>query len=408
LNARIYLLALGTFALGTDLFVIAGVLPAIAHDRGVSITTAGLLITVFALTYGFGAPILAAFTNSIPRRTLLMLVLFGFCLLNVLSALSPTFSILMTTRIIAACFAALYTPTATAIAASLAPPARRGQALAIVLGGLTTATILGVPVGTFLGERFGWPVTFLFVALLAALALLALLVFRLEEIPNPPVLGLKARLAPLLKPDLLLALGPIAFWTFGGFTTYTYIAPFLAQHTHISDPSLMLFIYGAGGVVGSWLGGYLVDRLGPTRPIVFGLIILIVVYATLPLTTNTLFGAICALALWGISGMVLFAPQQHRLLSLSPTLPTIILALNSSALYLGIAGGSAIGSVVLAHRSTNALALTSALLTTFALALYGGSVLVSTRQLRKKATIAVQAPLATVPDGTAHADSRIG
>jgi predicted MFS family arabinose efflux permease len=384
LNPRIYLLALGTFALGTDLFVIAGVLPAIAHEHAVSIDTAGLLITVFSLMYGFCAPVLAAFTNRIPRQALLMIVLAGFSLANVLSALAPTFLILMITRLIAACFAALYTPTAAVVASSLTSPQRRGQALAVVLGGLTTATILGVPIGTWLGQHLGWQATFLFVAGLGFLAFLALLAFRLPHIANPPVLSLKARLAPLLKPELLLAMAPIAFWALGGFTTYTYIAPFLSYYTHITDPSLMLFVYGAGGVLGSWLGGYLVDHFGATRPIVFSLIILIIVYATLPLTATILIGAIIALALWGICGNILFAPQQHRLLSLSPTLPTIMLALNSAALYLGIAAGSAIGGIVLMHSSISTLAPTSAVLTTVSLASFAWSVWVSSRQTSQK------------------------
>ncbi|GCE14586.1 MFS transporter [Tengunoibacter tsumagoiensis] len=373
MNPRIYLLALGTFALGTDLFVIAGVLPAIAHQYAVSIDSTGLLITVFSLMYGFCAPVLAAFTNRVPRQTLLMVVLAGFGLANVLSALAPTFPILLLTRIIAAGFAALYTPTAAVVAASLAAPERRGQALAIVLGGLTTATILGVPLGSWLGQHFGWQATFLLVAALGCLAFLALLAFRLPHIANPPAVSLKARLAPLLKPELLLALIPIAFWSFGGFTTYTYIAPFLSSYTHITDPSLMLLIYGAGGVLGSWLGGYLVDRFGAARPIIIGLFILIIVYATLPFTATTLIGAMLALAIWGTCGNLLFAPQQHRLLSLSPTLPTIMLALNSSALYLGIASGSALGSIILMHSSIGTLAPASAFLTIVALILFASS-----------------------------------
>src|SRR5215469_318373 len=176
-NLRIYLLAVGTFALGTDLFVIAGVLPSIAQDRSVSIDTAGLLVTVFSLVYGFGAPVLAATTSHISRQKLLLIVLLGFSVANLLSAISPTFPILMLTRIIAACFAALYTPAATAVAAALASPERRGQALAIVLGGLTAATVLGVPIGTALGKYFGWRAPFLFVAALGMLAFVMLLIF---------------------------------------------------------------------------------------------------------------------------------------------------------------------------------------------------------------------------------------
>src|SRR5215467_6604602 len=288
MNARIYVLAVGTFALGTDLFVIAGVLPAIARDRSVDITVAGLLVTVFSLTYGFGAPILATFTEKISRRTLLLVVLSCFSLANVGSAIAPTFPILMATRVLAACFAALYTPTATATAVALVAPQRRGQALGIVFGGLTLSTILGVPLGSWLGHHLGWPATFLFVAGLSGLAVVALLALRLKNIPTPPVLGFKARVAPLLQPGTALALLPLTCWTCAGFTTYTYIAPFLARYTHITDPTLMLFIFGAGAVLGSWLGGYLVDRFGSTRPILCGLIVLVAIYATLPLTATTL------------------------------------------------------------------------------------------------------------------------
>jgi DHA1 family inner membrane transport protein len=400
LNARLYVLALGTFALGTDLFVIAGVLPAIAHDRSVHINVAGLLVTVFSLTYGFGAPILATFTEKIARRTLLLVVLLGFSLANVGSAISPTFPILMATRVLAACFAALYTPTATATAVALVAPQRRGQALGIVFGGLTLSTILGVPLGTWLGHQLGWPATFLFVAGLSGLAVVTLLALRLRNIPHPPVLGFKARVAPLLQPGTALALLPLTCWTCAGFTTYTYIAPFLARYTHLTDPTLMLFIFGAGAVVGSWLGGYLVDRFGSTRPILLGLMVLVANYATLPLTATTLFGAACALALWGICGSVLFAPQQHRMLALIPASPTVILALNSSALYLGLAGGSVIGSLVLARDSISALTPTSAVLVMLSLAIFACSVQFSAQQRGKRVSSSTQTPSPTAAGDT--------
>src|SRR5262249_42176440 len=137
--------------------------------------------------------------------------------------------------------------------------------------------------------------------------------------------------------------------------------PLLSQNTHISDPTFMLFIYGFGGVVGSWLGGYLVDRIGSNLPITLSLLVLIILLATFPLITTTVIGASVALALWGTLGWVLLAPQQHRLLALAPKVPTLILALNSSATYLGIAAGSAIGSLVLAQTSVLLLGPISAL-----------------------------------------------
>lgn len=246
MNPRIYLLALGTLALGTDVFVMAGVLPAIAHDRNVSVETAGLLVTVFSLVYGFGAPFLAMLTSQMSRRTLLLAVLLGFCATNILSALAPTFPLMLATRVLAACFAALYTPTASAVAATVVSPQQRGQALATVLGGLTLSTVLGVPAGTWVGLHLGWPFTFILVAILAGIAFLSLLFVGVPPVATPPTISLKARLTPLTQPLLLLALLPTALWTLGGFTIYTYINPFFQQTTHVTDPSILLLLYGIG------------------------------------------------------------------------------------------------------------------------------------------------------------------
>ena len=148
---RILMLAVGTFALGTDVQVIAGILPTIAHDIAVPVATAGLLVTVFALTYALGSPTLATLTGSVARRRLLIGSLGVFVGANVLAALAQNFGVLVLARILAAGGAALYTPTASAVAVALAPTEKRGRALALVLGGITLAAVLGVPIGTLLG-----------------------------------------------------------------------------------------------------------------------------------------------------------------------------------------------------------------------------------------------------------------
>lgn len=357
MNRRIYLLALGAFAFGTDLFVMAGVLPLIAHDRGVSVTTAGLVVTAFSLVYGFGAPFLAAFTNRFPRHLLLMGVLLGFCLANVLSALSATFPLLLFTRVLAACCAALYMPNASVIASALAPAAQRGQALSVVLGGFTIATVLGVPLGTWIGVHIGWQATFLFVVLLALLALLSLIILRLPRVEIPQATGLKARFAPLADLRVLLALLPSLFWACGATTIYTYIALILRQETQVTDPSGLLLIYGIGLVVGNGLGGLAADRFGVNRPIVIGLIVLMVTSAALPFTTTTISGAAIILGIWGMANLTMAAPQQHRLLSLSAGIPTMIIALSSSMAYLGIAAGSGVGNGILTLTNGSITAL---------------------------------------------------
>jgi predicted MFS family arabinose efflux permease len=179
MNPRIVLLALGMFALGTDAFIVAGVLPVIARETRVTEGLVGQLITVFSLTYGLFAPVLAATTGRWPRQRVLMGALGLLGLANLASALSPSFPLLLLTRILAGCFAATYTPLAFAVGIELAPPAKRAQALALVVSGLNVATVLGAPSGAWIGEHFGWRLSFLLVAGLAGVAFLFLVIFRL-------------------------------------------------------------------------------------------------------------------------------------------------------------------------------------------------------------------------------------
>ena len=198
MNRRIVILALGAFAFGTDVFVMAGVLPVIARDTGVSINTASLLITVFSLVFSLGAPFLAVLTNHISRQKLLLWVLLGFCLANLLAALSPTYLFLLAMRVLAAGCAALYMPNASVVASILASAEQRGKALGTVLGGFTMATVLGVPIGTWIGVHIGWQATFLFVVIITLMVALALILLGLPRVAIPPTPSLRA-----LSPHLL-------------------------------------------------------------------------------------------------------------------------------------------------------------------------------------------------------------
>ncbi|GHO98273.1 MFS transporter [Reticulibacter mediterranei] len=346
IDPRILLLALGMFALGTDAFVIAGVLPVIARDMQVTEGLAGQLVTVFSLTYGLGAPVLAALTGRWPRHRVLIIALGAFCLINVGSALAPSFSLLGLTRILAACFAALYSPLAYTIGTALAAPEKRGQALSFVLGGLTLSTVLGSPLGTWVGEHFGWRMSFGMVALLAGVACIALLLCGLPRESAAPTLSLQARLAPIREPRLLLALLPALLWNLGIYVVYTYLAPIFQQNMHITDISVALLVFGLGAVPGNWLGGLITDRFGSSRPLITGFVVLAMILLGIPFATSLFFG-LPLLLLWGLCGPNLFIAQQHRMLSLAPEHANVILALNNSMLYLGIAGGAALGGIVL-------------------------------------------------------------
>ncbi|MDQ2715933.1 MAG: MFS transporter [Chloroflexota bacterium] len=348
MRLRILVLALGTFALGTDNFVIAGILPAIAQTLAVSVAVSGLLVTVFSLTYVVASPLLATLTGAVDRKRLLIVSLLLFVVANVLAALAPNFGVLLVARVIAACGAALYTPTASAVAAMLASPEKRGQALALVTAGMTVSIVLGVPIGILVGTHFGWQMTFVLVAVLGALATIGIMGL-LPVVAGPPPASLGARLALLRKPSIVVALGLTVIWMVGGFTVYTYIAPILQGITHLGGAAIssLLFLFGVASVLGNMLGGYAADRWGPVPTIALGLAALAITLLVFPAVAVTVVGAGVALAIWGVAGWMLTPPQQHRLLALAPAAPGVILSLNGSASYLGIAGGAAIGSLVL-------------------------------------------------------------
>jgi len=254
---------------------------------------------------------------------------------------------LIVTRILGGAFAALISPLAYAMAISLAPASKRGQALGLVLGGVTIANILGGPLGTWVGGHVGWRFSFGLIALVAGLACVILQFSGLPENGAPQTISLKARLAPMGEPRLLLALTPAFFMVMAFAMIYDYIAPLLQVNLHISDISLFLLVLGAGTVAASQLGGRLVDRFGSTPLLILFLLVQLAIEVSIAYTTASWIGAVLALLIWGASGPGFFIAQQHRLLNLAPEHINVISALNSSMNFLGIAAGTAVGGVII-------------------------------------------------------------
>lgn len=349
---RLWVLALGSFALGTDVFVIAGILPEIGSDMAVSLNAVGWLVSAFAFTYALASPVLAVITGNIERRNLLLGSFGLFCAANVISATAQTYELLLASRILAALGSALYMPTAAAIAISLAPEEKRGRALALVTAGMTVAIVLGVPLGTWLGGYAGWRTTFWFVALLGIAALVGIRLW-IPHVATAKPIGWSARMALLKQPRILVALSLTVLWTAGGFTVYSYLAPLLEQLTHLSHNEIgwMLLLFGAAGVAGNFIGGHGADRWGTTTTMAIALAVLVAVFATLFWSATHITTLVLAIALWGIAGWMLTPPQQHRLVGLAPQIPGAILALNGSAIYLGIGLGASFGGIVVQQAS---------------------------------------------------------
>ncbi|WP_423057273.1 MFS transporter [Brevibacterium linens] len=338
-------LAVSTFAVGTDAFVIAGLLPAIATDLEVGTAAAGQLVTVFALTLAIAAPVLSWLLSSLDLRRALQMALAVFVVGNVATALSPSYSIMMTSRVLTALGAATITALASSAAVAIAPEERRGRAMALVIGGLTLSTALGMPLGNLIGS-IDWRLTLRAVAGLGVLATLGIWA-SLPRISLPAV-SLTARLAPLRQTKVLTILAATALVMAGHYTVYTYIGAFTAETTSGSFPhalTLILFAWGLGVLSGNFLAGSWVDRISGLKVAVAALGGGAVLLAISPLAVGHLVVVVVWALVWGATDGMASVVQQHRLVMIAPVSAPLLFGLNSSAIYVGVAIGGVLGGI---------------------------------------------------------------
>ncbi|MCI2419191.1 MFS transporter [Saccharopolyspora sp. K220] len=354
--AATLVLALGTFAVGTDAFVVAGFLPSMAESLHTTTAAAGQSVTVFAVAYAVLAPVLATATARVPRRTLLVAALAVLGIANIGSAIAPNLAVLIASRVLAAAGAAVYTPGAGAVSAALVPPELRGRALSVVVGGLTIATALGVPLGDVAGAWLGWRAA---LGLVAALCLLVGLGVYLimPALPGGARVPLRNRLA-LLRRRSVLAVLPLTVLGMGAsYTIYAFSVPALkAVGVAENATTLMLFLYGLGAVVGNFLSGYTTDRWGPTRILAVGYLSMALALALLgwfAWTGSTAQPVVAFLVLvWGASTWTQTPPQQTRLIDAAPSEASVVVSLNASAIYLGIGTGTLLGGLLITTSPT--------------------------------------------------------
>lgn len=377
LDYRIWLLALGTFAIGTDVFVISGILPAIAAHFGVSLDAAGQTVTAYALSYAVIAPAIVPITAAFRQTRVVIATLAAFAVANALCALAPSYWALVVMRVAAGAVAAVYTSTAYALATSLAPDNRKGAAIASVALGLTASAVFGVPLGTAIGEAITWQATFWLITVLSAIAVAVLAIRPPQEKPaNEPLPGYAARFAPLGRADVLLALAPSLLWNTANLTSYTYLGATLAQRFEPAVVVTLFFVYGLGGLIGNQIGGRLVDRFGAIRPLASCLAIAAVNQTLIGFSYHSIWTTALALAVWSVTGWGTFAPQQSRLIALAPRYASLVIALNHSIIYVGAAAGSVIGGSALSKGiGLDGLHWITALLLTLALLMLAVGVL---------------------------------
>jgi predicted MFS family arabinose efflux permease len=369
LDPRIRLLAIGSFAIGTDMMVISGILPLIASDLAVSHATAGQLVSAYAFAYAIGAPIFAALTARLPGNRVILAALALFTLASIGAALAPNFETLIAARIVAGLAAAIYSPTAYAIASTMAAPAQRGAALAAVILGLSSSALIGVPLGVAVGSALGWHGTYWTITIMALIGMTALIVNPLPRIQNTTLLGFWQRFAPLADRRVLLTLLPSVFWNIAIFTVFTYLGALLVGHGYNTNEIASLMIaFGLGSVTGSQLGGWTTDRWGARRPILMFLALGTLGLIALPWAVAATSTLAIALFVMGIVGWGTFTPQQSRLIALDPASAGVNLALANSTLYGSQALGAILGAVAIPVIGLDNLAFVSVAIMQLAIA----------------------------------------
>ncbi|MFE7180832.1 MFS transporter [Streptomyces erythrochromogenes] len=349
MRASLLALAVGAFGIGTTEFVIVGLLPEVADDLSVSIPSAGMLVTGYALGVVVGAPLMTAAGARLPRKTMLVVLMAIFIAGNLLCALAGDYAALMGGRLIAALTHGAFFGIGSVVAADLVAPDRRASAIALMFTGLTLANVLGVPLGTFLGQEFGWRSTFWAVTGIGIVGLLALITLVPAQ-PAPQSGALRGELAVFRRPQVWLALTTTVLGFGGVFASFTYLAPMMTELAGFSDGAVawLLVLFGVGLCVGNVLGGRAADRsLMPSLYLILGGLCLVLVVFTF--TARAALPAAVTLAAFGAIGFATVPPLQARVMQQAAGAPALASAANIAAFNLGNALGAWLGGLAVAH-----------------------------------------------------------
>ena len=348
-------LTLSAFAIGTTEFVIVGLLPTVAADLSISIPSAGLLVSLYALGVAIGAPVLTALTGKLPRKALLLALMALFTAGNLLAWQAPSYETLVAARILTGLAHGVFFSIGSTIATGLVPREKAASAIASMFTGLTVALVTGVPLGTFIGQHFGWRETFLAVAALGVVSFIGSALFVPRNLAHTPPASLLQQAKVLAEPRLLLVYAKTAIGYGGTFIPFTFLAPILTDLSGFSASAVgwVMLVYGVSVAVGNLWGGKLADRLGPIPAlrIIFALLaaVLLLLQFTAPhpwlaLGTVLLWGAV---AFGNVPGLQVYVVKQAE--RFTPQAVDVASGLNIAAFNLGIAGAAWAGGLIVTH-----------------------------------------------------------
>lgn len=371
----LWALTLSAFAIGTTEFVIVGLLPTIAADLGVTLPSAGLLVSLYAVGVAIGAPVLTALSGRIPRKQLLLGLMVIFTIGNLLAWMAPGYATLMGARVLTGLAHGVFFSIGSTIATSLVPKDKAASAIALMFSGLTVALVTGVPLGTWIGQHFGWQATFLAVSMLGVIAVIGSAFLVPSNISSSAPTTIASQLAILKKPRLLLVYAMTTLGYGGSFIAFTYLASILQQVSGFSASSvgLVMLVYGVSVAFGNIWGGKLADKQGPVRAlqIVFGLLaaVLLVLTWTAPNTYLVLATVLAwgAVAFGNVPGLQVYVVKRAAIDA--PDAVDVASGLNIAAFNVGIALGAWAGGLIVAHLGLMATPWIGALVVVGAFAL---------------------------------------
>lgn len=365
-NPRLALISLmiSTFAIGTTEFIIMGILPDVAKDLNVSISSTGLLVTGYAIGVAIGAPLLTALTGKMQRKKLLLMLMLLFVIGNTLCAVAPTYEFLLVSRVLAAFAHGTFFGVGSVVASKLVPPEKQSSAVAMIFTGVSVANIVGVPLGTFVGQALGWRASFWIISALGVVAILCITKF-IPQMALTSVPSFRQEIRVLKKPQVQLTLLMTILSFVGVFAAFTYIAPTLTDITKFSASAItpILLLYGLGLTIGNTVAGRLSDWK-PMPTIIGMLALLTLVMGSFYITSEYKILAVITVFLWGFTSFGHVPGLQMRVIAKAKGAPNIAASLNISAFNLGIALGSFVGGVVInTSLGLKAIPVVAALLT---------------------------------------------
>ncbi|OCJ32042.1 MFS transporter [Serratia sp. 14-2641] len=370
-------LTISAYAIGTTEFVIVGLIPTIAEQLNVTVPSAGLLVTLYAIGVAIGAPVLTALTSRVPRKLLLVGLMVLFTLGNLLAWQSPSYESLVVARLLTGLAHGVFFSVGSTIATSLVAKEKAATAIAIMFGGLTVALVTGVPLGTFIGQHFGWRETFLAVSLIGMVAIIASLILIPNNIKNQASASIRDQLQVLTHPRLLLIYAITALGYGGVFTTFTFLAPMMQELAGFSAPAVswILLAYGIAVAIGNIWGGKLADRHGAVRALSFIFAALAALLLVFQFTASHSVAALLTVVVMGVfafgnvPGLQVYVVQKAE--QYTPNAVDVASGLNIAAFNVGIALGSVIGGQTVASLGLAQTPWIGALIVVGALLLIG-------------------------------------